>query len=138
MSTFPQTYIGFVYGTNSSNQNLYSTTWVIYSPTDESVSNHGICLDRTTRNIEEYNVVIEILFDAITFGIRQFIVRLDSQLVVLNLNGVYSVRSASMLRMFLRVCLLEQEFDYIEYQHIPRNLNKLTNALVNYLLNWHL
>ena len=43
-----------------------------------------------------------------------------------------------MLRMFLQVCLLEMQFDYIEYQHIPRYLNTLTDALVNHVLNRHL
>lgn len=51
--------------------------------------------------------MIELLSNAIAFGIFRLIVTLDSQLVVLHLNGVYSVRSASMLRMFLRVRLLE-------------------------------
>lgn len=47
--------------------------------------------------------MIKLLSDAISFGIRQLIVRLDSQLIVLNLNGVYSIRSASMLRMFCEI-----------------------------------
>jgi len=62
---------------------------------------------------------------------------LDSQLIILYLNGVYLVRSASMLRMFLWVRLLEREFDYIEYKYILRNLNTLTNALAHYVLNWN-
>lgn len=89
-------------------------------------------------NIAEYSVAIEILSNAIAFGIHQLIVSLDSKLVVLHLNGFYSSRSSSMLRMLLRVPLLEGEFDYIEYQHIPRNLNTLIDALANYVLNWHL
>jgi len=83
-------------------------------------------------------VVIEILSNAIAFGIHRLIIRLYSQLVILHLNGVHLVRSATMLRMFLRVRLFEREFDYIEYQHILRNLNTLTYALANYVLNWHL
>ena len=43
-----------------------------------------------------------------------------------------------MLRIVLWVHLLEMKFDYIEYQHIPRNLNTLTDALANYMLNLHL
>lgn len=89
-------------------------------------------------NIAESSTTIELLSDSITFGIRQLIIRLDSQLMVLHLNGVYLVRSASMLRIFLRVRLLEWEFDYIKYQHILRNLNTLTDALANYVLNWNL
>ena len=43
-----------------------------------------------------------------------------------------------MLRMYLQVHLLERKFDYIEYQHITRNLNIVTHALANYVLNRHL
>ncbi len=63
---------------------------------------------------------------------------MDSQLVVLQLNGHYSVRSPSLLRLFLRIPLLEHHFDYIEYQHIPRYINTLTDALENDVLDRHL
>ena len=138
MSMFSPTYIGFADGASRSTQNLSSTTWVIYSPSDELVSIHGICLGQTTNNIAKYSAIIELLSDAITFGIQCLIVRLDSQLIVLHLNSVYSVRSPTMLRMFLRVRLLERQFDYIKYQHIPRYLNTLTDALANHVLNRHL
>ena len=82
--------------------------------------------------------MIELLSDAISIYIHQLIVRLDYQLIVLHLNDVYLVRIASTLTMFLRVRLLEREFDYIEYQHILRSSNTLTNELANYVLNWHL
>jgi len=86
-------------------------------------------------NIAKYSVVIELLYDAISFDIQNLIVGLDSRLIVLHLSHIYSVRSFAMLRMFLWVCLLEREFNYIEYQHIPRHLNTLTDALANYELN---
>ena len=68
MSIFSQTYISFTYGASRCTQNLSSAAWVIYSPSDELVSIHGICLSQTTNNIAEYSVVIELLADAITFG----------------------------------------------------------------------
>ena len=84
-----QKYIGFVDDTYNSTQNISSAAWVIYSPIDELVSIHGICLGQTANNIAEYSTVIELLFDAITFGIRRLIIRLDLQLIVLLLNRVY-------------------------------------------------
>lgn len=69
MSMFSQTYIGFANGTSRSTQNLSSAAWVIYSPSDELVSIHGIYLGQTTNNIEKYSIVIEILANSITFGI---------------------------------------------------------------------
>ena len=65
------------------------------------------------------------------------IVRLYSQLIVLHLNGVYAIRNPALLRMFLRVRLLERQFDYIEYLHISINLNRLADALANQVLNRH-
>ena len=51
--------------------------------------------------------MIELLRDAISHGIRSLDARLDSQLVVLQLNGVYRIRYLTLLRIFLRVRLLE-------------------------------
>jgi hypothetical protein len=78
------------------------------------------------------------LVDAISLGIRHLVVRLDSQLVVLQLSNVYFIRSPTLLRVYLRIRLLERYFDHIEYQHIPRCLNTLTYALVDYVLDRHL
>jgi hypothetical protein len=82
--------------------------------------------------------VVELLVDAISLGICYLVALLDSQLVVLQLSNVYSIRSPTLLRIYLRICLLERHFDYIEYQHIPRSINTLTNFLANYVLDRHL
>ena len=73
-----QTYIGFADGASHSTWNLASTAWEIYAPTNKLVSLQGVCLDRVTNNIAEYSVVIELLVDAISLGIRHLVVRLDS------------------------------------------------------------
>jgi len=76
-------YIGFTDGTSRSTQNLASAAWEIYAPTNELVTLWGVCLGRATKNIAEYSVVIELLIDSISLGIRHLAVRLNSQLVVL-------------------------------------------------------
>jgi hypothetical protein len=91
------------------------------------------------KNITEYSAaVIELLTESISLGIHHLVVQLDSQLVVLQLSNIYSIISPTLLRVYLRVRLLEREFDYLEYQHIPINLNTLTDALANYVLDRHL
>jgi len=131
-------YTGFDDGASRSNQNLVSAAWKIYAPSDELISIHGIFLGRVTNNIVEYSVVIELLIDTISFGICHLIVHLDSQPVVLQLSNVYSIWSPTLLHVYLRIILLEINFDYIEYQHIPRYLNTLTYALANYVLDRNL
>ena len=98
----------------------------------------GVCLGRTTNNITEYTAVLELLIEAVNLGIRELLVYLDSQLVVLQLNEHYSVRNPSILRLHLRIQLLERNFDYITYHHIPRHLNTLTDAVANFVLDRHL
>ena len=83
MSEFSLPYIGFANGASRSTHNLASAAWAIYAPTNELVSLRGVCLGRATNNIAEYSVVIELLVDAISLGIHNLVVRLESQLIVL-------------------------------------------------------
>ena len=99
---------------------------------------HGVSLGQTTNNIAEYSAVIELLSESISFGIRSLIVRLDFELVVLQLNRVYAIINLVLLQLFLRAHLLEREFDYIEYQHIPRHLNTLADSIASSIINRHL
>ena len=80
-------------GASRSTQNLSSAAWVIYDPAGELIDLQGICLGKTTNNVIEYSAVIELLTEDIDLEIRALIVNLDSQLVVLQLNGHYSVRN---------------------------------------------
>ena len=131
-------FIGYVDGPSRSTKNLSSAAWPIFSPSGELVSFQGIYIGQLTNNIAEYSVLIELLSNAISHGICRIIVRLDSQLVILQLTGDYSIRNPDIHRMFLRVRILERHFDFIQYQHISRNLNTLNDSLANYVLNRHL
>jgi ribonuclease HI len=91
MSESSLPYIGFADGASHSTQNLASAVWANYAPTNELVSLRGVCLGHATNNIAEYSAVIELLVDAISLGIRHLVVRLDSQLVVLQLSNIYSI-----------------------------------------------
>jgi ribonuclease HI len=138
MSVSSLPYIGFGNGASHSTHNLASVAWEIYAPTNELISLHGVCLGCATNNIMEYNAVIELLTNVVSLGIRHLVVRLDSRLVVLKLSNVYAIQSSTLLRVYLQICLLERYFDYIEYHHIPRCLNTLTDTLANYVLDIHL
>jgi ribonuclease HI len=138
ISTSSLPYIGFTDGASRSTRNLASAAWEIYAPTNKLISLQGVCLDRATNNIAEYSAVIELLTDVISLGIRQLVVRLDSELVVLQLSNIYTILGPTLLRVYLRIRLLECYFDYIKCQHIPRCLNTLTDALANYVFDRHL
>ena len=127
-------YIGFTDGASHSTRNLSSAAWVIYNPAGEFVNLQGVCLGSATNNVMKYSIVLELLNEVVNLGIHVLLVHLDSQLVVLQLNGHYSIRNPCILRLYLRICLLEINFDYITYQHISRRMNTLTDAVANMVL----
>ena len=86
-------YVGFADGASRSTRNLLSAAWVIYDPHGELVDIQGVCLGCTTNNVAEYSAIIERLAEEINLGIRSLLVNLDSQLVVHQLNGQYSVKN---------------------------------------------
>lgn len=84
-------YLSFVDGACRSTWNLSSAAWALFSPDGELIDLQGICPCQTNNNIAEYNAIIELLSEAVSLHIRDLVVRLDSQLVVLQLNNHYSV-----------------------------------------------
>ena len=131
-------FVGFADGASRHTCNLASAAWVIYSPSGRLVSSGGACLGPATNNVAGYRAIIVILYDALSCGITQLEVRLDSQLVVSQLNRAYQVWNPILLCHFMQVRLLERNFEFITFNHIPRNQNSLTDAYVNYILDWHL
>ena len=138
MSMESSTYIGFTDGASCHTQHSTSATWVIYTPMDQVLSSGGVCLRVSSNNVAKYSAVIELLRDAISHGVLSLEVCLDSELVVSKLNGLYHVRDLTLLRRFLRVRLLERQFDNITYIHIPRINNQVADSYANYVLDWHL
>ena len=134
----PSFFIGYPDGASCSTRHLASSAWALYNSDGELFTSSGICLGQATNNIVEYSVFVELLTKAISLNIRQLIVRLDSQLIVRQLQNHYAIRSPTLLRLYMRVRLLEISFDYIEYQHIPRHLNTYTDTLANLVLERHL
>ena len=123
------TYIGFADGVSRHTQHSASIAWVIYNPMGQVLSSGGVCLRPSSNNVAEYSVVIKLLRDAISDGVLSLEVRLDSELVVSQLNGLYHVRDLTLLRIFLRVRLLEWKFDNITYIFQELTIKLLTHML---------
>ena len=138
MSSDSEVFVGYADVASRHTRRLASAAWVIFTPQGQLLSSGGICLGDTTNNVVEYSAVIELLRDALSLGISHLWVYLDAQLVVSQLNKVYRVHDPTLHRQFLRVRLLERNFDYITYFHVPRRLNQVTNTLANQILDSHL
>jgi ribonuclease HI len=135
-SSFP-IFVGFADGTSRHTQNVASTAWVIYH-SDELVSSRGIWLGLETKNMAEYHIVIKILTEASSLGVSRMIINLDSQLMVYQLNQIYTIDNPILLLLHLQVHRLEGMFDIIEYRHIPREINTILYSLSNYIMDRYL
>ena len=98
-------FIGYADGVSRNTQNLSSAAWAIFAPSGKLVSFRGICIGRSMKNIAEYSALIKLLSDAISLGIRRIIIRLGSQLFILQLTNVYTIQNPTILHMFLKVHL---------------------------------
>ena len=92
------TYIGFADGASHHTRHSASAAWMIYTPIDQVLSSEDVCLWPSSNNVAEYSVIIELLRDAILHGVLSLEVRLDSELVVSQLNGLYHVRDPTLIQ----------------------------------------
>jgi probable phosphoglycerate mutase len=89
-----------------------------------------VCLHfPTSNNVAEYEALINDLRIAIKLGIRRQDIRGDSQLVIDQVMKESSSRSAKMAAYYQEVHQLEDKFDGLKLNHIPRRLNDVADAL---------
>ena len=96
MSSDSEVFVGYADGASRHTQRLASAAWVIFTLQGQLLSSRGICLGDTTNNVAEYSAVIELLHDALSFGISHLRVYLDAQLVVSHFNRVYRVHDPTL------------------------------------------
>ena len=90
---------------------------------------HGLPHFPSSNNVAEYEALINGLRIAIELGIRRLDVRGDSQLVIDQVIKEWSCHNAKMAAYCREVCQLEDKFDGLELNHIPRHLNEAADAL---------
>ena len=82
--------------------------------------------------------MIAFLVDALAHCIPHIHVRLDSLLLVMQLNGVYHVHNQVLFRKYLQVKPLVHEFETITFSHVPIAQNHYVDTIANNILDWHL
>jgi len=92
-------------------------------------------LGRATNNQAEYRAAIAALEAALGLGATQVELRTDSELVVRQLRGRYKVRNPRLLPLYKRMLDLRSRFASLAVRHVPREENRLADALANEALN---
>jgi len=89
----------------------------------------------TTNNVAEYRGLIAGLEKALELGARRVEARMDSQLVVRQATGQYRIKHPGLIPLALRLQELRKQFDELSFLHVPREQNKLADALANAALD---
>ncbi len=92
-------------------------------------------LGETTNNVAEYNAVIMALEDALAMKADEVLIRVDSELVVKQLNGEYRVKDEEIRKLFEKVLGILRIFSHFEVRHVGRAGNKDADKLANKAIN---
>lgn len=112
---------------------------VIYDAEGNELSTLSEYLGEATNNVAEYTAIVRALTHVATLvadtKAYRVTLRLDSQLCERQLKGEYKVKDATLRGYYDQVKALEPEFATVEYEHIPREENKVADGLVNKALD---
>jgi ribonuclease HI len=91
-----------------------------------------------TNNIAEYNGVLiglealKKMFGKEKLAHIEIEVRMDSELVVKQMNGIYKVKDANLKLLFADICSMRAaHFPHLKFTHIPREKNKEADRMSN-------
>ncbi len=94
-------------------------------------------LGKRTNNFAEYEAVIlafQLLMKLVPEGKRsetEVTVKLDSELVVKQVNKLYKVKHPTMKEQFARLAQVAAAFKKVSFTHVPRAENSDADALAN-------
>jgi probable phosphoglycerate mutase len=88
-----------------------------------------------TNNVAEWRAAIAVLAAAQRLGARSIELRMDSELVVRQLQGRYQVRHPGLRPLYEQARALLAGFDQVTITHVPRARNARADKLANEALD---
>ncbi len=92
-------------------------------------------IGRATNNQAEYRAIIAALEEAIRLGAKQVDIKMDSELVVKQINGEYRVKKATLKPLYQQVKQLQGSLEGFTITHILRQQNIEADKLANKALD---
>ena len=111
---------------------------VVYDAADTELRALGGAIGRATNNVAEYRGAIAAVAAALELGATELELRLDSQLIVRQLQGRYRVRNAALKPLFTQLTQLLDRLDVVRLRHVPREQNTRADELANAALDGRL
>lgn len=130
---------GVVYsdGGSRGNPGPSAAGFVVMDETERVLHEGGMYLGVTTNNVAEYQGVRLGLEKALSMGMKKVDFRIDSLLVVNQMNGVYVIKNRELWPIHERIKELILQFDKVSFRHVKREFNQLADGMVNKILNAH-
>ena len=92
-------------------------------------------IGRATNNQAEYRAIIAALEEATRLGAKQIDIKMDSELIVKQINGEYRVKKSTLKPLYQQVKQLQGSLESFTITHIPRQQNIEADKLANKALD---
>lgn len=104
---------------------------LMHGQTQEIICGLSKYLGITTNNVAEYSGLVLGLAEASSRGYKSVEVRMDSELVVKQMLGVYRVKNENLKPLFMQAQKLSRNFETFKIVHVRREYNKEADKLAN-------
>ena len=88
-------------------------------------------IGEATNNVAEYNALLLGLILASDHKAGSVVFKLDSELLVKQLNGEYKVKNAALKSLFTEAKRLLGQYQNVRIRHVPREENREADKLAN-------
>ena len=106
---------------------------VIVRDDEKILTKYSAKIGTSTNNIAEYEALIKALELAGGYTKGELTCFLDSELIVKQLLGQYRVRKPELLKLFLKVQKLQENFKSIKYKYVSRwdKFQRIVDEILN-------
>lgn len=112
-----------------------ATGAVLFDSENNLVEFDATYLGETTNNMAEYEALLLGLSIAIKNNVEELVCFLDSELIVMQVNGAYQVKNKALKEKYKKIKVLKESFKSIKFAHVRREKNKFADKLVNVVLD---
>lgn len=119
----------YIDGASKGNPGAAGTGVLIYQPDGELLCEFSCSLGVATNNVAEYSGLVLALEKALELGLKRIEILSDSELLIKQMNGQYSVRDEKLKALWARARALIGRFPKASLRHIPREENQKADQL---------
>jgi ribonuclease HI len=125
----------FADGGSRGNPGPSASGYVLMDMNDNVLIEKGEYIGITTNNQAEYQALKFGLEEAKKLGVKEVDVYLDSLLVVNQMIGKFKVKNRDLWPVHQAIKDIVSQFKKVTFTHVPRELNKLADGMVNETLD---